>query len=100
MKLSKEEQETIICYNEAEQTASVYTHNRKLRNRLEQLAQERPDDCRLEQTGHSGEAVDYIIPKSWVKINAGPRLTAEQRAAKATLARNLHSQLKNDDTDR
>ena len=27
MKLTKAEQETIILFNEAEQTASVYTHN-------------------------------------------------------------------------
>lgn len=88
MKLSKEEQETIICYNEGSQTASVYTHNAALRHKLEQLAQERPDDCRLEQTGHNGEAVDYIIPKRWVKITP-PRVASEAQkaAARAALAK-------------
>lgn len=28
MKLTKYERETIICYNEEEATASVYTHNK------------------------------------------------------------------------
>ncbi len=81
MKLSKEERETIICYNEAEQTASVYTHNRALRRKLEQLAQERPTECRLEKISCDGQAVDYIVPKQWVKVNAGRQLTEGQRAA-------------------
>ena len=33
MKLSKYEQETIICFNEEETEASVYTHNSKLKAR-------------------------------------------------------------------
>ena len=47
MNLTRYEQETIINFNEEEKTASVYTHNGTMRRRLEQLAQERPEDCRL-----------------------------------------------------
>ena len=42
MDLTAYERETIINYNEAEQTASVYTHNKTLRRTLDKLAQERP----------------------------------------------------------
>ena len=59
MNLSLYEQETIINYNEAEKTAGVYTHNKALRCKLERLAQEHPEDCRLEKASHDGQAVDY-----------------------------------------
>lgn len=37
MKLSKYEEETIILYNEAEATASVYTHDPRLLAKLKRL---------------------------------------------------------------
>ena len=55
MNLTRYEQETIINFNEEEKTASVYTHNGTMRRRLEQLAQERPEDVYKRQPpGHSG----------------------------------------------
>lgn len=86
-KLTRYEKETVINFNEGEGTASVYTRNRTLRRKLEKLAQERPDECRLEKVSRFGEAVDYIIPKSWVKINPSRILSDEQRAAMAENAR-------------
>ena len=92
MDLTAYEKETIINYNEGEPTASVYTHNRALRRTLDKLAQERPEDCRIDRVSHEG-AADYIIPKAWVKIRP-PRIASEaQKAAsraaaeKAKLAR-------------
>lgn len=84
MNLSLYEQETIINFNEADSTASVYTHNRALIRQLDKLAQERPGDCHREKTSHDGKAVDYIIPKAWVKVKT-PRIASE--AQKAALAR-------------
>ena len=46
MKLSKYEQETIILYNQAEQTASVYTHDPKLLEKLSRLTKEYPQQIR------------------------------------------------------
>lgn len=69
------EQETIINFNEGEKTCSVYTHNRALCRKLEQLAQQRPEECRLTKTSHDGKAVDYSIPKSWIRIHP-PRVAA------------------------
>ena len=43
MKLSRYEQETIICYNEEEETANVYTHNNKLAVKLKRLAEKYPE---------------------------------------------------------
>lgn len=87
MYLSKLERETIILYNEQEQTASVYTHNAALRRKLEHLAQERPDECQLERVSYGEQAMEYRIPKRWVKINAGRVLSEEQKAA---LTEHLH----------
>lgn len=82
MNLSLYEQETIINYNEADSTASVYTHNKALIRKLDKLAQERPGDCHREKTSHDGKAVDFIIPKGWIRIHpsrvAAP-LTEEQK---------------------
>lgn len=91
MSLTKYEQETILNFNEAEKEASVFTHNKALRRKLEKLAQERPEDCRLEKVSRDGEAVDYIIPKSWVKITPTRILTDERREAMAEAARNRFS---------
>ena len=66
MELSLYERETIINYNEVEPTASIYTHNKALRRTLDKLAQERPEDCRIDRVSHEGYATDYIIPKVWV----------------------------------
>lgn len=93
MELALYERETIINFNEAESTASIYTHNKALRRTLDKLAQERPEDCRIDRVSHDGAATDYSVPKSWVKIRP-PRIASEaQKAAsraaaeKAKLAR-------------
>ena len=75
MNLSLYEQETIINYNEADSTASVYTHNKTLIRKLDKLAQERPGDCHREKTSHDGKAVDFTIPKGWSRIHP-PRVAA------------------------
>ena len=76
----------IINYNEADKTAGVYTHNRALRRKLEKLATERPEECRLEKVSREGDAVDYIVPKSWVKIRPTRILSETQKAASRAAA--------------
>lgn len=83
MALTRYEQETFLNFKEA----SVYTHNKALRRKPKKLAQERPGECRLFKTFHDGRAVEYYIPKSWVKINPSRILTAEQRESMAEGAR-------------
>ena len=76
MKLSLIEQETIFNFNEGEKTAGIYTFNRSLLKKLEALAKKYPDEVKLERTSWGGQAADYIIPKSWIKINP-PRVMSE-----------------------
>lgn len=81
MKLSKYEQETIIHYNEEEKTASVYTMNTSLTNKLAKLAEEYPDECMRTVTQQDGEGVTYIVPKKWVKVRPPRKMSEEQRIA-------------------
>ena len=67
MKLSKYEQETIINFNEDEATASVYTHNQKLKNRLKMMAKKYPDNCRFIRKNKEGGET-YEISKKLVSI--------------------------------
>ena len=56
MELSRLEQETIILFNEAEPTAEIYTHNKKL-----------PDKITLE-SDQPGGAVTYTVPKKSIVV--------------------------------
>lgn len=85
--LTNYERETTINFNETEAEASIFTHNGALHRKLEKLAQERPEECRPFRVSRWGEAVEYIIPKSWLKIHPPRILTDEQRAALAENAR-------------
>ncbi|MBR3554241.1 MAG: hypothetical protein IKN72_12770 [Clostridia bacterium] len=76
MWLSKEEQETIIIFNEAEPSAVVETCNKKLRHKLmdyhaksTSVIEQRSDDI----------SARYVIPKSWVKVQMPRQLSEEQR---------------------
>lgn len=94
MNLSRYEQETIITYNEEEGRADIYTHNKALLRKLEKLAQERPEECKLGKASHGGQASDYIIPKAWVRITPTRILSEAERAQRreavkrANIARN------------
>ena len=62
MTLTKVEQETIVLFNEAEATASVYTHNAALQRILLELCQSHPAQAsRTEDNRHGG--LTFEIPK-------------------------------------
>lgn len=96
--LTNDERETIICFNEANKTASVFTYNRRMLRDLDKLATERPDDCQhIGGNGIGGHT--YIVPKKWIKLRASRILTDEQKAAYAERAcKMLKSKSSRDDT--
>lgn len=83
MNLSKYEQETIILYNQAEQTASVYTHDPKLLEKLARLTKEYPQQIKPDGPN------TYIVPKGCVLIrepySEKRRAAARERAKAAGL---------------
>lgn len=62
MKLSLQEQETIILYNQAEATAEVYTHDPKLQAKLEALTEKYPSQVSRKN------ALTFLVPKKCVQI--------------------------------
>ena len=74
MRLSRYEQETVINYNQAEQTASVYTHDPKFWKKLARLAEKYPEQIRQEREN------TYTVPKACVLIREP---YSEQRRAAA-----------------
>ena len=69
MKLLPEERETIILWSDAEDTANIYTHDRKLKSRLKQLSQKFPSQFSFDRKEHPG-AVSYIVPKNCISIRS------------------------------
>lgn len=80
MKLSKYEKETIINWNEAESTASIYTFNADLKRRLAEFSRKYPLLCRLERNTPE-DSVTYVIEKSRLSIRLIPPYSEERRAA-------------------
>ena len=79
MKMSKYEQETIILYNQAELTASVYTHDPKLLEKLARLSEKYPQQIQPDGPNR------YIVPKGCVLVREP--YSEKRRAAANVLAK-------------
>lgn len=77
-KLTKYEKETIILFNEGEDTASIYTYNASLRKRLALFSKKHPDLCKLEKSHEQG-GVTYLLNKSRLSIRLQPPYSEERR---------------------
>ncbi len=76
MKLSKYEQETIILYNQAEPTASVYSHDSRLLEKLARLSEKYPQQIQPDGPNR------YIVPKGCVLVRE-PYSEERRKAASA-----------------
>ena len=85
-KLSKYEKETIILFNEGEDTASIYTYNAGLKKRLAAFSRKYPDLCRLERT-HTQGGLSYILDKSRLSVRLHPPYSEERRKKASEYAR-------------
>lgn len=75
--ISPIERETIISYNEAEKTANVYTMNQALKNKLSKMSNDFPDLVKFKKE-HPDGAVEYELPKKYIKVARPIVLTDEQ----------------------
>lgn len=90
MNIPRIERETIITYNEAEDTASVYTMSPALQRKLASLAQECPDSVKHTRDFPDG-GVEYIVPKKSTRVNKPVKMSDAHRKILAENARkNLH----------
>ena len=78
-KLSKYEKETIINWNEAENTASIYTFNADLKRRLTEFSRKYPQLCWLERSTTEG-CVTYVMEKSRLSVRLVPPYSEERLA--------------------
>ena len=74
----KYEKETIILFNEGEDTANIYTYNASLRKRLALFSKKHPDLCKLEKSHEQG-GVTYLLNKSRLSIRLQPPYSEERR---------------------
>lgn len=82
MQLSRYERETIILFNEAESTASVFTCNKRLLRQMQTLCEKYPALVHQDKNNGMG-GLSYTLPKKWVKI-VPPQVRSE--AQKRVLA--------------
>ena len=94
-KLTKYEKETIVLFNEGEDTASIYTYNAGLRKRLANFSKKYPDLCRLEKSCDQG-GVSYVLDKSRLSIRLQPPMSEEHRKKASENAKQNGFNNKND----
>ena len=94
-KLTKYEKETIVLFNEGENTASIYTYNAGLRKRLANFSKKYPDLCRLEKSCDQG-GVSYVLDKSRLSIRLQPPMSEERRKKASENAKQNGFNNKND----
>jgi len=82
---TKTEQETIINFNQDEQTASIYTHSKKWQRHLEQKLGLTP----VKDYGDGGK--EYELPKKLLCLPRAPRtISPEKRAQLSERMRRIH----------
>ena len=79
MYISREEQETIVNYNAAEQTATVYTRDKTVMRRLDALTEAYPDIYRL--ISETDIDKTYEMSKSLINFRKPMSISAAQREA-------------------
>lgn len=96
MRRTKLEKETIINFNEAEDTAQIYTFNAALKQRLFSFSRQHPELCQLVRKSEDG-SVTYSIEKSRISIRFLPPISAEQREKRSENMRKNRQQRKGGD---
>lgn len=85
----KEEHETILLFNEAEDSATIYTSNTGLKKRLAAFAEKYPDLCKLTVNDADYGSVTYEIQKSRVPLRLVAPYSEERKKAASEYAKNF-----------
>lgn len=87
MRLSRYEMETIINYNQEEDTAHIYTYDPVLIRRMDKIVQtlklSQNPSIVIESNERNGGR-GYTIPKKWVSVKM-PRLYSEEKRQELSL---------------
>lgn len=85
--------DNVVEYLTGDEFATVTAHRQKLKNQLEKLAEERPDDCKITVRNQDG-TIMAKIPTSWVKISPPKKLSEETREKLSERFKAMHNDLK------
>lgn len=66
--MSKTAMETIVDYNQQDDTAHVFTYDPALQKKMDKLCADHPDEVQLSVECNGSK--NYTFPKSWLKITA------------------------------
>ena len=77
MRLMNIEKETVINFNEAESTASVYTCNEALKRQLLELCRSHPDQV-FQTAANADGGLTFVLPKKWLKVSPPRKPTPAQ----------------------
>lgn len=83
----REERETILLFNEADDTAVIYTFNSGLKKRLAAFAEKHPDLCTMTVNDAVYGSVTYEIQKSRISLRLVPPYSEERRKAASEYAK-------------
>ena len=85
--VQKEERETILRFDEADDTAVIYTFNTDLKRRLAKFADTHPDLCRMTVDDSVYGSVTYEIQKSRISLRLVAPYSEERRKAASEYAK-------------
>lgn len=98
MNLTKYEQETIITYNQEDDTASCFTYDRTLICKLDAMCKKSPSIIVVREGDGCKE---YTFPRKWIGIKTPRQLSEEQRQKAAERARrNFGKEVDSDDGEK
>lgn len=83
--MTKYEKETIITFNEEEDTADIYTYNRALQNQIQRISVKYPSLVK-NVVAHQDSAKSFIVDKKLVALRVPPKSTDAQQEKRAKLA--------------
>lgn len=96
MKMTLNERETNIYFNEADKVARVMSYNARLNKRLRTLAENRPEEVKeiKEYFDEENGAICYEFPAAWLRINPTREssMTEEQKKLCAERMKELNRQ--------
>lgn len=84
----KIERETIIIYNEEEETSIISTYHKPLIRQLKKIFEKRFDEMVIGEPDSTG-AINIEIPKSWIKIKPTKILTEKNKQELIKRAKNM-----------
>lgn len=93
MSVSNIERETVILFNEAEDTVSVYTFNPTLKRKLGDFSEKYPALCKKTAEDSLG-SVTYVVAKDRLSINLRAPISEEKREELRERGKKLFERMK------